>query len=59
MWMMQLQAPIVSLAITTGEPAGVGLEVSVVAAQRFLAEQSGVAITLIGDPSLLRAVDKN
>ena len=42
----------VDLVITTGEPAGIGPEVSVQAAQAFLQEQQGVHITLIGDPSL-------
>jgi len=42
----------VDLAITTGESAGIGPEVSVQAAQAFLQEQEGVHITLIGDPTL-------
>jgi 4-hydroxythreonine-4-phosphate dehydrogenase len=42
----------VDLVITTGEPAGIGPEVSVQAAQAFLQEQEGVHITLIGDPTL-------
>lgn len=44
----------VDLAITTGEPAGIGPEVSVQAANVFLQEQVDARITLIGDPSLLR-----
>ena len=50
---MQQPAPLVNLGITTGEPAGIGPEVSVAAAQQFLSEQPGVMITLLGDPSLL------
>jgi 4-hydroxythreonine-4-phosphate dehydrogenase len=43
----------VELAITTGEPAGIGAEVSAKAANAFLQEQANARITLIGDPSLL------
>jgi 4-hydroxythreonine-4-phosphate dehydrogenase len=53
MLMMPQAATLVNLAITTGEPAGVGPEVSVAAAQHFLAEQPSAAITLLGDPALL------
>ena len=53
MWKMQLQAPLVKLAITTGEPAGVGPEVSVAAAQDFLQKYPDVQITLLGDADLL------
>jgi 4-hydroxythreonine-4-phosphate dehydrogenase len=42
----------VDLVITTGEPAGIGPEVSAQAALAFLQEQAGAHITLIGDPSL-------
>ena len=42
----------VDLVITTGEPAGIGPEVSLQAAQVFLQEQADANITLIGDPSL-------
>ena len=42
----------VDLVITTGEPAGIGPEVSVQAAKAFLQEQEGAHITLIGDPTL-------
>jgi 4-hydroxythreonine-4-phosphate dehydrogenase len=42
----------VDLVITTGEPAGIGPEVSLQAAQAFLQEQADAHITLIGDPSL-------
>lgn len=47
-------APLVKLVITTGEPAGIGPEVSVAAAEQFLLEESNAAITLLGDQSLLR-----
>jgi len=43
----------VDLVITTGEPAGIGPEVSLQAAQYFLQEQTNARITLIGDPALL------
>ena len=46
---MQPAAPLVKLAITTGEPAGVGPEISLAAARDFLEEQSNVQITLLGD----------
>jgi 4-hydroxythreonine-4-phosphate dehydrogenase len=42
----------VDLVITTGEPAGIGPEVSIQAAHAFLQEQADAHITLIGDPSL-------
>ena len=42
----------VDLVITTGEPAGIGPEVSAQAAQAFLQEQENVHITLVGDPIL-------
>jgi len=42
----------VDLVITTGEPAGIGPEVSLQAAYAFLQEQADAYITLIGDPSL-------
>mgnify|MGYP000600215506 CR=1 FL=1 len=50
---MPQQAP-VNLVITTGEPAGVGPEVSVKAALAFLAEQDNAIITLLGDANLLQ-----
>ncbi len=43
----------VDLVITTGEPAGIGPEVSAQAAHVFLQEQVDAHITLIGDPTLL------
>jgi 4-hydroxythreonine-4-phosphate dehydrogenase len=54
--MIQQLAP-VNLVISSGEPAGVGPEVSIAAAIAFLQEQSTSAITLLGDPSLLLVVD--
>jgi 4-hydroxythreonine-4-phosphate dehydrogenase len=42
----------VDLVITTGEPAGIGPEVSAQAALAFLQEQADAHITLIGDPTL-------
>lgn len=42
----------VNLVITTGEPAGIGPEVSLNAALAFLAEQENTIITLLGDNSL-------
>jgi 4-hydroxythreonine-4-phosphate dehydrogenase len=42
----------VDLVITTGEPAGIGPEVSAQAALVFLQEQADAHITLIGDRSL-------
>jgi 4-hydroxythreonine-4-phosphate dehydrogenase len=47
----------VDLAITTGEPAGIGPEVSVQAANVFLQEQADAHITLFGDPSLFRQAE--
>lgn len=43
----------VDLAITTGEPTGIGPEVSAKAANAFLQEEANAHITLIGDPALL------
>ena len=51
---MQHLAPLVKLVITTGEPAGVGPEVSIAAAKKFLLEQPDASITLLGDQSLLK-----
>jgi 4-hydroxythreonine-4-phosphate dehydrogenase len=52
--MMKQVAPLVNLAVSTGEPAGIGPEVSLAAALDFLREQGNVAITLLGDDQLLR-----
>ncbi|CAM3656154.1 4-hydroxythreonine-4-phosphate dehydrogenase PdxA [Polynucleobacter arcticus] len=52
--MQMIQQPaLVNLVISTGEPAGVGPEVSVAAALAFLQVQPNVIITLLGDRSLL------
>jgi len=51
--MQPAQRP-VKLIITTGEPAGVGAEVSLAAAKNFLHEQPNVQITLLGDASLFK-----
>lgn len=51
--MIQQAAPLVNLAVSTGEPAGIGPEVSLAAALDFLREQSNVAITLLGNEQLL------
>ena len=42
----------VNLLITTGEPAGIGPEVSLSAALAFLVEQQNASVTLLGDESL-------
>jgi len=54
--MIQQPAP-VNLVISSGEPAGVGPEISIAAALAFLQEQPASTITLLGDPSLLSVVD--
>ena len=51
---MRQLAPLVKLVITTGEPAGVGPEVSIAAAKQFLLEQANASITLLGDQDLLK-----
>jgi 4-hydroxythreonine-4-phosphate dehydrogenase len=56
--MMKQATPHVNLVVSTGEPAGIGPEVSLAAALDFLREQSNVAITLLGDENLL-ALPKN
>ena len=54
--MQMIQQPaLVNLVISSGEPAGVGPEVSVAAALAFLQEQPASAITLLGDSSLITA----
>ena len=52
--MIQPAPRLVKLVITTGDPAGVGPEVSLAAASDFLSEQSNVQITLLGDTSLFK-----
>lgn len=47
----------VDLVITTGEPAGIGPEVSLQAARAFLQEQADAHITLIGDPILFEQIE--
>ena len=49
---MQPTSHLVKLAVTTGEPAGIGPEVSLAAAKNFLSEQPNAQITLLGDSSL-------
>jgi 4-hydroxythreonine-4-phosphate dehydrogenase len=58
MQMMLQVATHVNLAITTGEPAGIGPEISVAAAQQFLTEQPSAVITLLGDADLLKLVSQ-
>jgi len=53
-----LQAQPVNLVITSGEPAGIGPELSLAASLSFLKEQDNVCITLLGDISLLQ-IPKN
>ncbi len=49
------QPALVNLVISSGEPAGVGPEVSLAAALAFLQEQPASTITLLADPSLIPA----
>ena len=51
------QPALVNLVISSGEPAGVGPEVSIAAAIAFLQEQPASAITVLGDPSSFSVVD--
>jgi 4-hydroxythreonine-4-phosphate dehydrogenase len=51
--MMKQAVPLVNLVVSTGEPAGIGPEVSLAAALDFLREQNDVAVTLLGDDQLL------
>lgn len=50
---MKQAAPHVNLVVSTGEPAGIGPEVSLAAALDFLGEQNDVVITLLSDSHLL------
>jgi 4-hydroxythreonine-4-phosphate dehydrogenase len=50
------QQALVNLVISSGEPTGVGPEVSLAAALAFVKEQPAVKITLLGDPSLFQAL---
>ena len=45
----------VKLAISTGEPAGIGPEISIAAANAFIADNPHTKITLYGDRSLLQS----
>ena len=49
---MRQAANLVNLVITTGEPAGVGPEVSLAASLQFLREQDSAQITLLGNEKL-------
>ena len=51
------QPALVNLVISSGEPAGVGSEVSIAAAIAFLQEQPASAITVLGDSSFVSVVD--
>ena len=51
---MQPTPHLVKLVITTGDPAGIGPEVSLAAAKNFLTEQPNTQITLLGDASLFK-----
>jgi 4-hydroxythreonine-4-phosphate dehydrogenase len=51
------QPALVNLVISSGEPAGVGPEVSLAAALAFLQEQPAVTINLLGDASLFPIAD--
>ena len=56
--MQMIQQPaLVNLVISSGEPAGIGPEVSLAAALTFLQEQPASRITLLGDYSLFTATD--
>ncbi|MBU3637983.1 4-hydroxythreonine-4-phosphate dehydrogenase PdxA [Polynucleobacter sp. AP-RePozz3-80-G7] len=50
---MQQAAHLVNLVITTGEPAGIGPEVSLAASLEFLREHADARITLLGNDQLL------
>ena len=50
---MQQAAPLVNLVVSTGEPAGVGPEVSLAASIEFLREHANAQITLLGNKQLL------
>jgi 4-hydroxythreonine-4-phosphate dehydrogenase len=49
---MTQQPALANLVICSGEPAGIGPEVSIAAALAFLQEQPAASLTLLGDPSL-------
>lgn len=50
---MMLQVPLVNLVIGSGEPAGIGPEISLNGSIAFLKEQPNACITVLGDKSLL------
>jgi 4-hydroxythreonine-4-phosphate dehydrogenase len=50
--MMQPAVPLVNLVVSTGEPAGVGPEVSLGASLEFLSEHADIRITLLGNDAL-------
>ena len=52
--MIQLVPHPVKLIVSTGEPAGVGPEVSLAAAKDFLGEQPNAQITLLGNADLFK-----
>ena len=52
--MIQPTPHLVKLVITTGDPAGIGPEVSLAAAKNFLTEQPNTQITLLGDAGLFK-----
>ena len=54
---MKQPALFVKLGITTGEPAGVGPEVSLAAAMHFVGEQNDVELTLLGNSGLLTVTE--
>lgn len=56
--MQMIQQPaLVNLVICSGEPAGVGPEISIAAAIAFLQEQPASTITILGEYSLFTATD--
>jgi 4-hydroxythreonine-4-phosphate dehydrogenase len=56
--MMRQAAHLVNLVVSTGEPAGIGPEVSLAASLAFLREHAGATITLLANDQLL-ALPKN
>ena len=50
---MQQATHLVNLVVSTGEPAGIGPEVSLAASLEFLREQADAQITLLGNDQLL------
>jgi 4-hydroxythreonine-4-phosphate dehydrogenase len=51
---MQQAARLVNLVVTTGEPAGIGPEISLAASLEFLREHPDTHITLLGNEQLLK-----